>query len=247
MSRQLPVFVSKKKETCISRFSSIGLQVHSALLTLGSAVLHDAVQLAEKKQGLPLHVPLPATPTAEAEALVHLLYSQKRESYASGQTINRLVSLAKVCQRFAFSELVSILDVALTRLCGPSPLVMPSEPFSKEAITPANVVGLYWEARAERLPHFEAACAHYIGQHVANVAQATRTDPLSPVLQAAAVSEAASQKRRTAFKDLAAAVFSAGDRRYDMCVGGDSAAREERYRRLINKLMDLVANLQSLG
>ena len=207
-----------------------GLQVHSVLLTLGSAVLHDAVGLAQKKQGQLLKIPLPATPAAEAQALVQLLYSQRPESYALGQTIEHLVMLATVCQRFAFQELVSLCDEALTKLCGPAPDKMLSEPTSTELFTPANAAGLYWEARAQCLPHFAAACAHYIGQHVGEVAQAACADALGPVLQAAAsAASAASCNRQAKISALESSIRKVRNSAYLCHSTSDTQQRIKQY------------------
>ena len=142
------------------------LKVHSALLAVGSSVLHDAVQLARKELGDLLRIPLPGTTLAEARALVQLLYSQRREHYAIQLGLGELMTLAHVCHSFAFEDLTAVIDMALTKQSGPAPDMVPIEPAGQTSLKSDNVVELYTQARCQQLPYFQGACPHFIGAHM---------------------------------------------------------------------------------
>ena len=174
------------------------LKVHSALLALGSSILHDAVQPARKDSGDKLRISLPATTLAEAQALVELLYSQRRDYYAAQLRLEELMTLADVCHRFAFEDLTAMIDTALTKQSGPAPDMVPTEAAGHSSLKPDNVVELYTQARNLQLPYFQGACAHGICAHMGEVAQAIPADPLGPILKSAASANKADKAARGA-------------------------------------------------
>ena len=172
------------------------LKVHSALLALGSSILHDAVQLAHKDSGDKLRISLAATTLAEAQALVELLYSQRRDYYAAQLKLEELTTLADVCHRFAIEDLTAMIDTALTKQSGPAPDMVSTEAAGRPSLKPDNVEELYTQARNLQLPYFQGACAHYIGTHMGEVAQAMPAHPLGPILKSAASANKADKAAR---------------------------------------------------
>ena len=163
-------------------------KVHAALLSLGSSVLSDAVQLASEQ---PLHqrlkVPLPCTTGNEAVALINLLYSSRRESYALALPLEQLCLLSSVCNRFLFEDIHGLVDQTMTKHSGDfCSQELQDQPRLEQYLKPANAAGLYWKARSEGLHCFEMACAGYIGMNMKEVAEAAPKDALAPVLAQAA-------------------------------------------------------------
>ena len=163
-------------------------KVHAALLSLGSSVLCDVVQLASEKKGQKrLQVPLPSTTGDEALALIKLLYSSRRESYASALSLEQLCMLSSVCNRFSFEDTLGLVDQSLARHSGDScPQELQGHPDLEQYLKPENAAAMYWDARAKGLSSFQLACAKYIGKHVKEVAEAAPKDALGPVLIEAA-------------------------------------------------------------
>ena len=163
--------------------------VHVALLALGSPLLKDVVQLASKQSRQQrLKVPLPSTTCDEAVALINLLYSSRRESYASALPLEQLCLLSSVCNRFSFEDILGLVDQTMAKHSGDScPQQLKGQPDLKQYLKPGNAAAMYWDARAKGLSSFEMACAHYIGTHVREVAGAAPKDALGPVLLQAAI------------------------------------------------------------
>ena len=124
--------------------------VHAALLALGSSVLSDVVQLASEKKGQKrLRVPLPTTTGDEAQALILLLYSSRRESYALGLPLEQLCLLSAVCNRFSFEDILGLVDQTLAKHSGDScPQEVQGQPELEQYLQPANAAAMYWDARA---------------------------------------------------------------------------------------------------
>ena len=159
------------------------LRVHSALLIVESPVLRDAVMLARKLDGDTLRIPWPSTTAEEAHALIFLLYSSRRESYALGLTLDQLLLLVKVCHQYAFQGLLDLLEQALARhiveFCSP-------EAQAAQFLTTENAMKLYWIAHSKGLTIFQAACASYIAANLQQVARAASADAVGPILAAVA-------------------------------------------------------------
>ena len=172
------------------------LPVHSALLALGSSVLHTAVQLASEGDNTKIRVKMQSTSLEEAQALLLLLYSNTRESHALGLPLGQLRLLASVCDRFSFEGLLLLVDQALAKHSGDCcPDILQGQAQAEQYLKPENATELFWEARSKNLIQFQAACAKFIGFHVVEVSEAAHTDALGPVLIHAAAVLKESQMR----------------------------------------------------
>ena len=162
------------------------VQVHSALLALGSNVLEEALQLAQAdgRDGS-VRVPLPSTSFEELQALLRALYARRIESHLIRVPSEELCLLSSVCHRFNFEDLLSIIDQALARHAGHEELAeeLRSQIQVEQYLKPDNAAALYWDARSKGLKSFEAACGSYIGAHVKEVADASPSDALGPILR----------------------------------------------------------------
>ena len=159
------------------------VQVHSLLLALHSAVLKDAIQLAQGAQHEVLRVPLPSTPASEAVALVKVLYSKTPESHILGLPLEHLCKLANICHRFALGDCLTLVDQALAKHTAECcPVLLRAQAQSEQYLRSDNVVNLYWDACAKGMENSKAACATFIGAHVREVAAAASKDLLGPVL-----------------------------------------------------------------
>ena len=166
--------------------------VHSQLLVLKSPILRDAVHLAlqqTRSANGKLRIPLNRTTVAETNEMLALLYSSKPESHILGLPLEKLQLLCNICHYCNFADFLPVIDQALARRSGDScPKELVSQVAIAQCLRPENAAELYWYARTFQLDHFQAACAHYIGSHVREVAEATPTDALGPVLAHVAVS-----------------------------------------------------------
>ena len=164
------------------------LRVHSAFLVVESPVLEDAVSLAREDKGEDkadmLRVPLPSVAVEEAQALISVLYSTGRDSYALSLSFEQLPLLVKICHQLGFQKLLCVVEQALVRHTGE---FCPAEVQLQQYVTCKNAIELYWTARSKGLDSLQASCADYIAANVKKVAEAAPTDALAPVLAAVAV------------------------------------------------------------
>ena len=165
-------------------------RVHAALLALGSSVLGDAIQLDSKQPGQKrLRIPLPSTTGDQAQALIQLLYSSRRETYAAALPLEQLCLLSTICHRFSFEDLLGLVDQTMAEHSGDScPVELQGQPKLEQYLKPENAAAMYWDARAKGLDRFQMACARFIGSarfigmHIKEVAEAAPEDALGPVI-----------------------------------------------------------------
>ena len=105
-------------------------RVHAALFSLGSSVLDNAIQLASKEPGQNrLQIPLPSTTGGEAQALIQLLYSSRRETYAAALPLEQLCLLSTICHGFSFEDLLGLVDQTMAEHSGDScPVELQGQP-----------------------------------------------------------------------------------------------------------------------
>ena len=119
-------------------------RVHAVLLALGPSVLDDAIQLASKEPGQKrLRIPLPSTTGDEAQALIRLLYSSRRETYAAALPLEQLCMLSTVCHRFSFEDLLGLVDQTMAKHSGGScPEELQGQPTFEQYLKPENVAAM---------------------------------------------------------------------------------------------------------